>query len=427
MITQAWTQLRPHPVQQALWSTKGRFAIVPAGRGSGKTELSKRRLVRFLNVKKPWPDPRYFYAAPTLPQAKRIAWQSLLRLIPKSWIADISLSEMMIRSVHGAELWVVGLDKPQRIEGVQWDGGIVDESSDVKPGTFDLSILPALTWRNGWCWRIGVPKRYGIGAAEFRDAYKTAIEGEDPDLQGFTWPSSEIIPASALKYAREHMDVKDYDEQFGGAFVSAGGLIFHAFDEERNIRPCAYDPNLPILVGQDFNVDPMAWVLCHRKGDTLEMFDELWLRDANTPQALEVLKQRYPKHRHWEFYGDASGRARKTAATASDYQQIAGDDHFLGAGRSMHYLYSNPSQADRFAACNALVCTVDGNRRFFVDKRCKRFIHDVTTRFWKKGVRQADDKGDRGHITDAWGYIVYRLFPIKIKISQTPQVVTIRR
>jgi hypothetical protein len=76
--------MRYHPVQAALERCNARFVGIQAGRGSGKTELSKRRLVRWLPVPKPWRDPRYFFCAPTHEQAKRLAWNDILALIPKT-------------------------------------------------------------------------------------------------------------------------------------------------------------------------------------------------------------------------------------------------------------------------------------------------------------------------------------------------------
>lgn len=426
MITKAWTQHTMHPEQARLWTTNKRFAFVPAGRGSGKTEIAKRRLVRFLPVRKPWDDPRYFYTAPTYPQAKRIAWNSLQKLIPKGWIrpGGINHSDLCITTIWGSELWVVGLDKPQRIEGLQWDGGVIDESSDIKPKTFDLSIAPSLTWRDGWCWRIGVPKRYGVGAAEFRAGFEAAKKGELPDTDGFTWSSEEVLPASAIAWAKGHLDMKDYLEQFCANWVSAGGAIFYAFDEEINKRPCSYNPSLPLMIGSDFNVDPMAWVICHRYidpatgGDYLEVIDELFMRDANTYQALTVLYERYGHHRGgFEFYGDATGRARKTSAVTSDYGIIQSDIRFADLGRTIHYTSANPPQADRFAAMNALIRTADGKRRFFVNPNCKHLIDDLNTRTYKPGTREAQDEGDQGHITDALGYIIHRLWPIRIPLD----------
>lgn len=413
-----WPQLNYHAVQTALWTCPERFVYVPAGRASGKTELSMRRLVRYLPVRKPHPDPTYVFAAPTYAQAKRVAWNKLLKMCPKRWIADISKSELTISTVFGSRLFLVGLDKPERIEGIQIDGIVVDENSDVKPGTFDLSILPTLTWREGWAWRIGVPKRFGIGAVEFRTRFEAAQAGELADSAGFTWPSSEVIPPKMLEYARTTMDARDYAEQFDASWLSASGGVFHAFDKEYNCRPCSYEPNLPILVGSDFNVNPHCSVLCHLKDDILEVFDELFLRNSNTPDMLNVLTSRYADHKGgWQFYGDATGQARKSAASMSDYVHIASNAKLKAMGRTLHYLKGNPPIADRFAAMNARICSGDGIRRIFIDAGCKHLIGDIEVRSYKPDSHEPADSGDIGHPTDALGYLLYRKWPLRMNLT----------
>src|SRR3990172_5005399 len=192
-LPKAWLQLRYHEKQSQLWRTSQRFIAVAAGRGSGKTELARRRIIRYLAVAKSWQRPLYFYALPTYKQAKRVAWRPLLDLIPKVWIkGQPHETDMRIETIFGSILYVVGLDKPQRIEGDQWDGGIVDESCDQKPGHFERSILPALSHRNGWCWRIGVPKRAGVGASNFKTFFQAArlVDSsayEPHEHEAYTW------------------------------------------------------------------------------------------------------------------------------------------------------------------------------------------------------------------------------------------------
>ena len=104
------------------------------------------------------PPGRYFAAAPTREQAKRIWWNDLKALIRPRWKAKVSETDLYIRTTLGNEIWVIGLDKPQRMEGVPWDGGIIDEYADCKPGTFDANIRPAgRAWlrslfARGQCW-----------------------------------------------------------------------------------------------------------------------------------------------------------------------------------------------------------------------------------------------------------------------------------
>jgi len=369
-----------------------------------------------LAVKKPWPDPKYFFAAPVREQAKRIAWEHLKSLVPKSWLAGNPLEgDLIIKTRFGSWLYVIGLDRPYRAEGVQWDGGVVDECSDIRPGAVEKSFLPAMTHRDPWLWQIGVPKRSGIGARAYRQACEEALTRG----AGFTWPSRDIVQPGVLARLAKLLDPKDFREQFEASFENASGGVFYCFNREYNVRPVTYYDTKPIVVGSDFNVDPMCWILAHRYQEKFEVFDEIVLRNTNTAAALETLWQRYQHHKGgFEFYGDATAGARKTSAATSDYQQIMAHPKFVKAGRSVHYPKANPKKVDRFAACNAMLCNAAGDRRLFVDPRCKFLIDDLEQRAYAEGTRETDDEGDVGHITDALGYPVYRLYPIKVDTNE---------
>lgn len=394
--------------------------MIPAGRRSGKTEWAKRTLIDALLSDfydpPPWPDPRYFFAAPTRDQAKRIAWHDFKRMIPDQWLAGTPReSDLELLTKWGSKLCVLGMDKPARIEGVGWDGCVVDEMSDMKPGTFDLTIRPALADRAGWCWLIGVPKRKGPGAMEYRRWYEYAMRGEDPDWAAFTWFSSGIVPAKELEAAKRSMTLKDYAEQFEASWESAGNRIYEAFDPAYNVRPCSYQRTLPIIVGADFNVTPMAWVLCHqyRKPDRLEVFDEIWLTDSNTQLAMDDLHARYGEHRGgFEFYGDATGKSRHSSAVQTDYATIVADQRFIELGRTTHYRGSNPARADRYASVNALCQNAMGERRLFTDPRCEHLIYDMTHGYYAEGSREAQQTDELSHATSALGYAVHLLYPI---------------
>lgn len=427
MAFKRWPQLNYHETQHQVWTCPKRFLYLPCGRQSGKTELALRRLVKMLEKPKPWPDPRYFYCGPTYTQAKATAWQRLINLIPPHWITDVSRSELTIRTIFGSELFVMGLDKPQRIEGRILDGGVIDECSDIKPGAFDLSILPTLVWRDGWTWFIGVPKRFGVGAIEYRERYEKAVNGELETSAGFTWGSEGIVPQDYLEMCRVNMDERDFDEQFNATWLNATGGIFHAFDKDFNVRPCTYNPGKVVIVCSDFNVNPMAWLLGHLKGETFEVFDEIHLRDTNTPATLEVLLGRYREHKGgFQFYGDASGRGRRTSAFQTDFVHIASNAELKKLGRTMHYDLSNPPVPDRYASTNARICNGVGERRLFIDPHCKHLIHDLETRQYKPGTREADNSDkDAGHPTDALGYFLHKKFPLQLVIHNK-QIITIK-
>jgi hypothetical protein len=425
-LTPTWNHYTFHPIQWQVWEDPVRFKAVPAGRGSGKTDMAKRKLVASLlfdPLSKFSTDRRYFYAGPTRQQAKRVAWRDIKKLIPESWVAstdDISESELRITTKFGSELWILGLDKPERIEGVQWNGGVLDESCDLRPKIFDLNVVPALSWRRGWCWRIGVPKRSGPSAIEFREFFEAASAGEMPEARGYTWPSSDIVPKELLEYARKTLDPKDYAEQFEAMFQTAGGGIYYCYDDSENVRQCSYDPHMPLIIGSDFNVNPLAWIIGQRRGDTLEWFDEIWLRDATTRDALDVLWGKYGTHQGgFQFFGDATSTSRHTSSSETDYAHIHNDARFKQAGRIVRYPRSNPALKDRYASSNAMFKNADGVRRMAVAPTCVHLRQDLRTRTYKPGTCEAEDRGaDMGHIADAMDYAVWMLFPIQFGVEQ---------
>lgn len=414
-LTPAWTTFRPHAIQSRLWRTRARFVAACAGRGSGKTALSFRRLVRFLPIRKPWDNPQYFYGAPTREQAKRLAWDELKLLIPPNWIKGRpNETELVIDTVFGSSLHLVSLEKPERIEGTQWDGGVLDESSDGRPGIFARSIVPALTHKNGWCWRIGVPKRHGPGAREFKEFFDRGLLGIDPLQESYTWPSWDILSAEQIEEARTQLGTIDFEEQFGGNWQSPEGQIYYGFSRERNVDDSVvYNPNEKIYVGSDFNVSPMAWTLAHKVDGRALVFDELYIMNTNTPKTLDALYARYPNHKAgWRFCGDATSKARKTAATHSDYVLIKNDIRF--ENKEVRYPDSNPAIGDRFACVNAN-CS---NARVVINSKCRNLLDDLEACAYKEGSKEQDKSNKfEGHITDALGYFLVREFPIRLRLN----------
>ncbi|MBI5560565.1 MAG: hypothetical protein HY883_04765 [Deltaproteobacteria bacterium] len=379
--------------------------MVPAGRRSGKTELAKRRLVISLAGKKPWKDPRYFAAAPTRDQAKIIFWKDLKALIPRRWTRRVYESDLCIVSRFGSELWVVGLDKPERMEGVAWDGGVLDEFANMKPAAWAENIRPALSDRKGWCWFIGVPE----GLNHYKDLADYARSAVDPDWGFYTWHSSDILPDEEIEAAKRDLDPRTFRQEFEASFEGRGGRVYYAYSAERHRdASVTVDGKLPIIVCCDFNVDPCVWELCQSDGAKVWVFDEVSLRNTNTVEmGLEVLA-RYGKHKAgFIVYGDSTGSSRSTAGK-SDYALL------LGLGfRDQRVRRINPRIKDRLNAVNSLLFNTAGEVRLVHHPRCRYLRRDFESVAWVEGGGDLD-KSDREktHATDALGYFIEYEFPL---------------
>lgn len=390
-----------------LWTENKRFAVVPAGRRSGKTELAKRRLVSNLSIKKAWSDPRYFAGAPTREQAKRIFWNDLKMLVPRNWIRRVYESDLCITTRYNSELWVVGLDKPQRIEGTPWDGGVLDEYADMKPGAWTENIRPALSDRLGWCWFIGVPE----GFNHYKDLADYAKSGVDNDWGFYTWPSADILPPDEVEAAKRLLDPKTFRQEYEASFEGASGRVYYAYDAEKNQdASIAVRSELPIIMACDFNVDPCVWVLLQTDFNSVWVFDEVVLRNTNTMDMGREVLRRYGSHKAgFIVYGDSAGSARSTAGK-SDYAILSG----MGF-TEQRVKRANPAVKDRVNAVNSMLLSSNGEARLFHHPRCVFLRKDFETVEWASNNVDIDkSQRDRTHASDAIGYFINTEFGLTL-------------
>lgn len=415
-----WAPFRPHPAGQAFTESAERFIAVPAGRRSGKTYRAKRKIVeRGLrdSLRREYDIYRYFFAAPTRDQAKAIYWEDLKRAIPEGIRAgEPNATELSIRTVTGAEFVVVGMDKPQRIEGRPWNGGVLDEFADMKSKAWSENVRPALADRLGFCYFVGVPE----GRNHYYDLYEQARAGRD-GWAAFTWPSSDILPAAEIEAARNDLDELTFRQEFEASFVNFQGRAYHSFGEA-NIAPVSYDPAQPLALCFDFNVEPGVCVaaqelqLPNGQYGTAAVGEVYIARGSNTLRVAEAAVQQWGGHlSEVRLYGDASGGNRGSAQLdGSDWDIIRSVLRPVYGDRlGSEVPPANPSERSRINAVNSRACSADGTRRLVVDPtHCPRLIRDLEGVAVESDGRISKKSGDElTHISDAFGYYIVRRFP----------------
>jgi hypothetical protein len=433
-----WYPLRAVAAQLAYATSRHRFNVVPAGRRSGKTERAKRKLIRkglTLEGITHTDTPRFFAGAPTRDQAKRIYWDDLKKLSRPWWQGRPSETELTIRLITGSELVVVGMDKPERIEGSPWDGGVLDEYANMKAQAWGANVRPALSDRNGWCDLIGVPE----GRNHYYDSYTAALAtmmemGEKSEWGAFTWKSVEVLPASEVAQARNDLDALTFAQEYEASFVNFEGRAYYAFTDAHKARLRErYNPRQPLIVCLDFNVAPgVAAVaqelpLPHGIIGTA-VIGEVWIENnSNTPAVCRKLLLDWKDHTgRIEIFGDATGGARGTAKVEGSDWDLAkkilrmGDPQQQLAGFrdrvSFHVKEANPAERARVNAVNSRTTAIDGTRRLMIDpSAAPHVVRDLEgVRTLKGGSGEIDKKYDRKltHITDALGYYLESRFPV---------------
>ena len=405
LLTPRWYPLKPHPEQIRLITSPARFKVVPAGRRSGKSERAKRNLIiQALNesAQGRWGDYRYFAAAPTRDQAKAIFWNDLKALVPKGLLGSrIRESDLTIQLVTGAEIVVVGLDRPQRIEGRSWNGGVIDEIANVRPGAWGENIRPALSDRQGWCWLIGVPE----GRGSYYEMYKHAISGEDPEWAGFHWVSADILPPDEIESARRTLDPLVFQQEMEASFVTFSGRVYHAFDARTHCEKLEYDPTLPLILTFDFNSTPgsaciiQEQLLPNGQSGTAVLADIHIPRHSTTPAICRKIAEQWGHHKGAVVcYGDATGGAQGSARVqGSDWQLIRNElAPVFGRNLAFRVPAANPRERVRVNAVNSRLKSADGTIRLMVDPRhAPNVVRDFEgVRILEGGSGEIDKKAD---------------------------------
>lgn len=421
-----WYRLKDHPVQTALVQAVAngvRFPVVPAGRRSGKTERAKRFVAKMAMRN---PGEMYFIAAPTRDQVKKIYWSDMKKLCLTSLCKKLpSETDLTIFLDNGTQVQLIGLDRPERIEGVFWSGGVIDEIADIKAEAWEANIRPALDTFNptrpdyrAWCWLIGVPD----GLNHYYEMAQYAETANDPEWQCFHWKSAEILPPETIAAAKRQMSARQYKQEYEADFVGATGRIYEDYGKE-NHTDARIEPREQLMWMHDQNFTPLSSAVGVRRGDALYLLDEIVLTSAVSKQSAMEFVEKFKEHqnKHVLIYGDPAGQAGEKHGHASDYTDIEGVLRAHGWKFSRKVKPAHPAIKDRQNAVRAKICTADGFRSLFVNpvtaKWCDKGL--ATVQLQEGSTFQEDQRNQYQHITTAIGYCVDVEWPLSARFAMS--------
>lgn len=427
-----WYRLKDHPVQLALVDAVPngvRFPLVPAGRRSGKTERFKRFLVKQAS-KVPG---QYFAAAPTHDQAKKIFWSDLKAFsLSCTHSKPPSESDRIIYLPNSSEIHVFGLDKPQRIEGIPWKGGGIDEIADTKEGAWEENILPALNTVNpldpdyrAWCWLLGVPD----GLNHYYDLCERAELGQDPNFKVFHWKSAEILPPDVIADARRAMSLRQFRQEFEASFETASGRVYEDYSKD-NHTDAKIEPHEQLCWYHDFNYTPLSSgigvirdvQIANRSIRTPYLLEEIVLTSAVARQSALEFVDRYKDHknRHVLMYGDPNGKDGEKHGQMSDYLEMEKVLRDHGWTHSRRVKPSTVSVKDGQNAVRAKIRNAADEISLYVNPTSAPYTHKaLATMQLKKGSTFIEEVSEYQHIGTAIRYFVDYEFPIQGRALRT--------
>ena len=402
------------PAQIKIHQSKSRFNIACWGRQSGKTTTGLDKMVY-----KPLqgrPGGVYWYILQTHTAAE-VAFNRYWDLLHPTQLLmkeKPNESEKFVHLVNGAKVFFKSGQNFEDLRVETLDGVVIDEYRQQDPALWSRVIRPMLAFRSGWADVYSTPNGYD----HFYDLFEAAKTDSEwgcfhaPSTDAWWWTPEEVASAKATmsddEYAQEIM--AEFRELGMGKVYKNHGIWNQVPTNPFAITGQLWSPHLPIVVGLDFNVGLMCWELGQFRGRDSWFGDELAVPDTNTQECAQILLPKVRSHPSGVvLIGDASGKSRKTSASATDYQIIM---QVLTAG-GVKLLKNKTPEAnggvhDRVNICNAALKDANGEvHARYSPEKCPRLKRDLERVLWRQGTGNTDlDKRDPllTHPSDAWGY-----------------------
>lgn len=408
----------PHRVQRSFHESKARYRVASLGRQSGKSTMCSNELAF-----RAWENPSttYWFISPTFEQA-RIQYRRFVSMFSGCFelLLKKNQSELRVKFINHSSVTFKSGEVFDNLRGETLDGVVIDEVREQPNGLWPLVIRPMLATTRGWAVFVSTPS----GHDSFFDLAEMAKASTDGTWEFFHAPSTcnPLFSMPEYEQARREMSDLQFRQEILAEFVNiTHGTTYlnHGHHNQREDSPFSsteqISPHLPIVVGMDFNVGSLRWVLGQTNANIFYFFDEIAIDNTHTQEACRVLLNAIvnAKNEIW-LCGDATGSARKTSAAGeTDYSIIM--QELKAAGHKVTNVTpdSNPPVKDRVNSVNtALRSAANEVRLWYNPKKCPALKRDLERVVWKQGATGAilDQQRDPSltHATDAMGYVVHR-------------------
>ena len=395
--------------QRDWWHSPHYIKALVMGYGGGKTLISAKRAISMCMENAPVP---YMYVSPSYKLARRTIMPTLEELLDGRKIKyspNKSLFEYKIKiKKKVGTIWIASGDDPKSLKGPNLCGANIDEPFIQDKEVFDqmMARVRDTKAKSRKITLTGTPEDlnwgYDICEGDDKGRYDIGLI-QAPSYANLALPADYI---ESLQNAYDDVVVEAYVE---GKFVNmAKGRVYYGFERGRNVVRKKRPDGVPLQIGQDFNVDPMASALFWTEGPHMHIEKELELRNSDT-EDMVIRAQEYAAQQGTALeisYPDPSGKARKTSAPAgrTDFTIIK------YAGIQVKARIKAPPIRDRRNAVNkkwkdaTLTVSPDCKK---VIKYSEQLSHELFTK-----------QEEMTHLTDAIGYPVEYLYPIRRPIIQ---------
>jgi PBSX family phage terminase large subunit len=398
--------LKQEEATKLMASNQTHIMLLGGGR-SGKTFITIRNvLVRASKVKS-----RHVILRQTFNSVKTSIFLDTLPKVLNLCFPDMPVkwnkSDYFVQLPNGSELWIGGLEDDKRVEkilGKEYSTIYFNEVTQLNYSSVQVALTRLAeknTLRKKAYYDMNPSTKTSWSYLQFIKKLDPIDNGPLSDPDDYVWmrmnPKDNIqnIDENYLNLLSK-MPEKDRLRFLEGEFQDeSDGQVYYEFNRENHVKEFTEHFGTKFVLS-DFNVDPHCSLVCQFVDGQIQVIDEWFLRNSDTPKAVHEWSKKYKGS---TVIPDSTGKNRKTSGQ-SDF------DIIKAAGFQIMSTH-NPFVKDRVNNVNRCL----KENKIIIHPRCKKLINDLERVSWKNN--ELDQKTDSllTHISDALGYGCYNLLP----------------
>jgi len=306
------TGYRPHPGQNQMHRTPGRFKVVPCGRRWGKTLFGAKEIEPNTFVWCPvtggpqqgWiVGPQYVHAEKEF----RFVYDSLRRMgVDKDsikFINNVESGNMHIRTNWGFDLQCRSAAHPETLVGEGLNFVLMVEAGLHKRKTWGF-VRPALSDRRGWAIFTGVPEGRSDNSLLYalyqRGQSTREIDKAYHSWRMPSWTNTVVFPGGRADQeildAEEDLTSDEFNRQYGADFTEKVGVVMKEYSDEVHLGDFNYEPSWPLYMAIDYGFTNPFVVLFVQENPTthqLRIIKELRWTQVDTDEVCTDLLQNH--------------------------------------------------------------------------------------------------------------------------------------
>lgn len=289
---------RPRLYQRLQHTNTARFQPLVWHRRAGKTVYVINKLQKQI-LTCPLPDARGMYVCPFLKQAKRVAWDYLVKFSAPIPGVEVNKGELTVQYPTGGRITLAGADNADAHRGIYLDHLVLDEVAQMSPRIWGEIFRPTLADRLGSGDFIGTPRgRLNL----FYEMAQRGIEGK-AKLDGWstsilTANDTGVIHPQELIDARQEMSEDEYQQEFFCSWDASIKGAYYAKEmqlalEQKRITTVSYQDNAPVYTVCDLGMlDSFSIWYIQVIGNELHFIDYDEFAGMGLPAVIKIMREK---------------------------------------------------------------------------------------------------------------------------------------